>query len=86
MTWLFGAALAVAALLFGARWWATLLDRVDPVVATATLAAVAAALVVSRGRRGLGWNVVRVLCVAAVVLMLAMAALVAACLPSACFN
>jgi hypothetical protein len=86
MTWFFGAVLAVAGLLFGARWWATLLDHVDPVVATATLAAVAGALVVSRRRHGLGWNVMRVLCAAAIVLILAMVALVGVCLPSACFN
>ena len=86
MTWFFGALIAVGALLFGARWWATLLDHVDPVMATATLAAVSAALLASGRRRGLGWNVVRVLCAIAIAIMLAMVALVAVCLPSACFN
>ena len=86
MAWFFGAVLAVIALLFGARWWSALLDYVDPYTAIATFLAVGGALLASRGRRGLGWNVVRALCVAAVALVLAMAVLVGACVSSGCFN
>jgi len=86
IAWFVGAVLAVAALLFSARWWAALLDHVDPVTATAIFVVVGGALLASRGRRGLGWNVLRVLCVAGVALALALATLVAVCIPSACFN
>lgn len=76
----------VGALVFGARWWAGLLDHVDPFVACAIVIGVAGALFASRRRRGVGWNVARVLSGGAIVVVIAMATLVAVCIPSSCFN
>jgi peptidoglycan/LPS O-acetylase OafA/YrhL len=86
ITWFLMAVLGVAGVLFGARWWTSLLDHMDPVTATAIALVVIGALVASRGRRGLGWRALRLLCVAVILLAMAMAALVAACIASSCLN
>jgi xanthine/uracil/vitamin C permease (AzgA family) len=86
MTWFLVAVLGVAAVWFSGRWWMSLLDHMDPVTATASALVVTGALVASSRRRGLGWSAVRLLCVAAILVAITMAALVAVCIPSGCFN
>jgi len=86
ITWFLGTVFAIAALLLAAPLWAGLLDHVQLLTATVAAVAIGAALLASRRRSGLGWTVVRVLCVAAIVMAVAMASLVAVCIPSGCFN
>jgi hypothetical protein len=76
----------LALLLRGAPWWAGLLDHIEPLTATAAIVAVSGTLLASRSRHGLGWNVARLLCIAVIIIAIAMASLVAVCIPSGCFN
>src|ERR1044072_7344976 len=80
ISWFLAGLLTVGALLFGARWWAGLLDHVDPIVAVAAVAGIAGARLASGRRRGFGWSALGVLCGAAIVLVIATAPLVAACI------
>jgi hypothetical protein len=58
----------------------------DPITAVATVVIVTGALLVSRGRGGMAWTALRLVCGAAIVLAIAMAVLVAGCVASECFN
>jgi hypothetical protein len=87
ITWFVALVVTVAAILLSAPWWAGLLDyALDPITAVATVVIVTGGLFASRGRRGIGWTALRLVCGAAIVLAIAMAVLVAGCVASECFN